>query len=195
MSQVFRAYQQNAHDPNWCYNNFLNERALKQALNVRSQLERIMLKCELPLNSTPFTSPEYFTNIRKAICMGFFSKVAHKQRNGTYCTLKDNQPVVLHPSTCLQTKPDWVVFDEFVLTSVCFSFLPPPFLTLSAQLHSHGDCGETGMVDLSRPGILRSRRVPEGRDFGAVEAYKEADGGRFETGVWQVSEARRRGET
>ena len=31
--------------------------------------------------------------------------------------MKDNQVVQLHPSTCLDHKPDWVVYDEFVLTS------------------------------------------------------------------------------
>lgn len=114
---VYHAYQQNQHDPNWCYNNFLNERALKQAVNVRKQLERIMLRLNLPLNSTDFASQDYFTNIRRAIVVGFFSKVAHLQRNGTYLTIKDNQAVVLHPSTCLQSKPDWVIFNDFVLTS------------------------------------------------------------------------------
>ena len=32
-------------------------------------------------------------------------------------TMKDNQVVQLHPSTCLDHKPDWVLYDEFVLTS------------------------------------------------------------------------------
>ena len=31
--------------------------------------------------------------------------------------MKDNQVVQLHPSTCLDHKPDWVLYDEFVLTS------------------------------------------------------------------------------
>ena len=32
-------------------------------------------------------------------------------------TIKDNNVVQLHPSTCLDHKPDWVLYNEFVLTS------------------------------------------------------------------------------
>lgn len=32
-------------------------------------------------------------------------------------TIKDNQIVQLHPSTCLDHKPDWVIYNEFVLTT------------------------------------------------------------------------------
>ena len=40
-----------------------------------------------------------------------------QEKSGHYLTVKDNQVVQLHPSTCLDHKPDWVVYDEFVLTS------------------------------------------------------------------------------
>lgn len=32
-------------------------------------------------------------------------------------TIKDNQVVQLHPSTCLDHKPEWVLYNEFVLTT------------------------------------------------------------------------------
>jgi pre-mRNA-splicing factor ATP-dependent RNA helicase DHX15/PRP43 len=32
-------------------------------------------------------------------------------------TLKDDQVVAIHPSSTLDHKPDWVVYNEFVLTS------------------------------------------------------------------------------
>lgn len=44
-------------------------------------------------------------------------KVAHLERTGHYLTVKDNQIVQLHPSTCLDHKPEWVVYNEFVLTT------------------------------------------------------------------------------
>ena len=31
--------------------------------------------------------------------------------------MKDNQVVQLHPSTCLDHKPEWVLYNEFVLTT------------------------------------------------------------------------------
>ena len=34
-------------------------------------------------------------------------QVAHLERAGQYLTVKDNQQVYLHPSTCLDHKPEW----------------------------------------------------------------------------------------
>lgn len=36
-------------------------------------------------------------------------QVAHLERTGHYLTVKDNQMVYLHPSTCLDHKPEWYV--------------------------------------------------------------------------------------
>ncbi len=36
-------------------------------------------------------------------------QVAHLARQGQYLTVKDNQVVHLHPSTCLDHKPEWWV--------------------------------------------------------------------------------------
>ena len=43
--------------------------------------------------------------------------MAHLERTGHYLTVKDNQMVHLHPSTCLDHKPEWAIYQEFVLTS------------------------------------------------------------------------------
>ena len=47
----------------------------------------------------------------------FDLQVAHLERTGHYLTVKDNQIVQLHPSTCLDHKPEWVLYNEFVLTT------------------------------------------------------------------------------
>lgn len=106
-----------SEDPNWCYENFINFRSLKSADNVRQQLARIMDRFYLKRSSTDFTSKDYYVNIRKALVQGFFMQVAHLERTGHYLTIKDNQIVQLHPSTCLDHKPDWVIYNEFVLTT------------------------------------------------------------------------------
>jgi len=95
----------------------LNICSLKQADSVRDQLSRIMDRFNLKRVSTDFTSKEYYLNIRKALCTGFFMQVAHLERTGHYLTVKDNQVVQLHPSACLDHKPQWVLYHEFVLTS------------------------------------------------------------------------------
>ncbi|CAI5493356.1 unnamed protein product [Closterium sp. Naga37s-1] len=114
---VFHAYKQNGEDASWCYDNFVNARALKAADNVRNQLVRIMMRYGLKMCSTAFESSAYYPNIRKALLAGFFMQVAHLERTGHYLTVKDNQIVHLHPSTGLSHKPEWVIYNEFVLTT------------------------------------------------------------------------------
>nr|CDS28337.1 pre mRNA splicing factor ATP dependent [Hymenolepis microstoma] len=114
---VYHAFKQNQEDPQWCYDNFINLRSLKSADNVRVQLSRIMDRFSLRRSSTEFSSRDYYLNIRKALVSGFFMQVAHLERTGHYLTVKDNQIVQLHPSTVLTHKPEWVLYNEFVLTT------------------------------------------------------------------------------
>jgi len=114
---VYNNYQQNLHDKNWTWNNYLSGRALAQAENVRSQLQRTMERFDLDLVSSQ-DQRMFYVNIRKALVCGFFMQIAHKEgEKNNYLTVKDNQVVALHPSCGLDTSPEWVIFDEFVLTS------------------------------------------------------------------------------
>jgi len=114
---VYHAFKKSGGDRTWCYENFVNIRSLEQADNVRSQLERIMIRFNLKMVSTDYLSPDYYVNIRKALVAGFFMQCAHLERTGHYLTVKDNQVVALHPSTVLDKKPEWCIYDEFVLTT------------------------------------------------------------------------------
>uniref|UniRef100_A0A7N8X7Y9 ATP-dependent RNA helicase DHX15 n=1 Tax=Mastacembelus armatus TaxID=205130 RepID=A0A7N8X7Y9_9TELE len=114
---VYHAFKQNHESTQWCYDNFVNYRSLMSADNVRQQLSRIMDRFSLPRRSTEFNSRDYYINIRRALITGFFMQVAHLERTGHYLTVKDNQVVQLHPSTVLDHKPEWVLYNEFVLTT------------------------------------------------------------------------------
>jgi len=57
-----------------------------------------------------------YQRVREALICGFFMQVAHKEEK-IYVTIKDNQQVNLHPSCGLDTQPEWVLFNEFVLTT------------------------------------------------------------------------------
>uniref|UniRef100_A0A669F333 RNA helicase n=1 Tax=Oreochromis niloticus TaxID=8128 RepID=A0A669F333_ORENI len=114
---VYHAFKQNHESTQWCYDNFVNYRSLMSADNVRQQLSRIMDRFSLPRRSTEFSSRDYYINIRRALVTGFFMQVAHLERTGHYLTVKDNQVVQLHPSTVLDHKPEWVLYNEFVLTT------------------------------------------------------------------------------
>lgn len=102
----------------WCRDNFLSYRSLSTAQNVRSQLRRIMERHDLELNQTDYNDPSYWDNIRKALAAGFFMQVAKKKlANKGFLTVKDNQDVLIHPSTVLASEGEWVIYNEFVLTS------------------------------------------------------------------------------
>ena len=115
---AFKGTQPQANPKQWCHDHFLSLRALQSADNVRLQLRRIMETHELDLISTPFEDKKYYENIRRALVAGFFMQVAKKESSGkTYTTVKDNQSVLLHPSTVLGQDSEWVVYNEFVLTT------------------------------------------------------------------------------
>ena len=72
-------------------------------------------------------------------------QVAHLERTGHYLTVKDNQMVHLHPSTCLDHKPEWALYQEFVLTTrnyirtvldIKARARPPPPAPLHALYHN-----------------------------------------------------------
>ena len=90
---AYYAYKENGEDAKWCYDNYLNIRSLRQADNVRSQLERYLAKCGDMGGSTPMESEKYWINIQKALCAGSFMQVAHLEKNGKYLTAKDNQVI------------------------------------------------------------------------------------------------------
>lgn len=88
---VYHEFTTNGSDQKWCWANFLNYRSLKNAENVREQLRRLMEKNNIPLVSTPFDDVHFWTNIRLALCSGFFMQVGHLQKSGNYITAKDSQ--------------------------------------------------------------------------------------------------------
>jgi len=115
---AFKGEAAQADPKGFCHQHFLSLRALQSADNVRQQLKRIMEKNELELVSTDFQDKDYYTNIRRALVAGFFMQIAKKEGTGkTYKTVKDDQSVLLHPSTVLGVDSEWVVYNEFVLTT------------------------------------------------------------------------------
>ncbi|KZP24231.1 P-loop containing nucleoside triphosphate hydrolase protein [Athelia psychrophila] len=114
---VYNNYEQNKHDKNWTWTNYLSARALAQADNVRNQLQRTMERYEVELVSIQ-DERKLWLAVRQALVCGFFMQVAHKEGDkGNYLTVKDNQVVALHPSCGLDNQPEWVMFNEFVLTT------------------------------------------------------------------------------
>ncbi|ORY85736.1 putative pre-mRNA splicing factor RNA helicase [Protomyces lactucae-debilis] len=114
---VYHAYQDNGGTKEWCFEYFLSQRALQSADNVRRQLQRIMERHDIDLVSTPYEDKSYYDNIRRSLVSGFFMQVAKKTEKNYYMTVKDDQKVLIHPSCGIERQPEWVLYNEFVLTS------------------------------------------------------------------------------
>lgn len=118
---AFKSPQAQENPKQWCHDHFVSLRALQSADNVRMQLKRIMESREVELVSVPFEDKNYYTNIRRALVAGFFMQVAKKEGNSkSYKTVKDDQNVLLHPSSVLQTDSEWLLYNEFLLTTKNF---------------------------------------------------------------------------
>lgn len=101
----------------WCTENFIQIRSMKRARDVRDQLVGLMERVDLELVAC--SDPNDTIPIRKAITAGFFYNAAKLQRSGdSYRTVKQNQTVLIHPSSSLfQHPPKMVLYYELVLTT------------------------------------------------------------------------------
>jgi pre-mRNA-splicing factor ATP-dependent RNA helicase DHX15/PRP43 len=129
----------------WAWNNYVSARSLSQADNVRAQLLRVMERLEIGLITKTYADPtRHYMDIRRALVCGYFTQIAHKEgEKGTYLTVKDNQVVSLHPSCGLKMQPEWVLFNEFVLTTRPFirtvtEIRPEWLLELAADYYDMG---------------------------------------------------------
>ena len=116
----------------WSRENFLQQRSLTRARDVRDQLARLCDRVEVTLSTCGASN---LPPILKAITSGFFPNAARLQRGGdSYRTIKNGQVVYLHPSSVLVPHsansraesekggvggqaPKWVIYYELVLTS------------------------------------------------------------------------------
>ena len=105
----------------WCLHNFLNHRSLKSAEDIREQLRKNLMKIGVKqLSVMSPESPHYSGSVRKALLAGFFLHVAVLDKGIIYQTVTSTDPVALHPSSVITNKPEWVFYNEFVLTAKKF---------------------------------------------------------------------------
>lgn len=101
-------------DFSWAKENFVQQRTMRRAKDVRTQLQGIMARHRLPLLSCGRDS----TLIRKALVAGFFRNTARKDPSEGFKTIVDGLPVHMHPSSALFGKAaEYVVYDSLIETS------------------------------------------------------------------------------
>ncbi|KAL8866395.1 MAG: hypothetical protein Q9174_006327, partial [Haloplaca sp. 1 TL-2023] len=100
----------------WARENFLQQRSLTRARDVRDQLAKLCDRVEVTITSAGAAE---LVPIQKALTSGFFPNAARLQKGGdSYRTVKNGMTVYVHPSSVLfEVNPRWVIFYELVLTS------------------------------------------------------------------------------
>ncbi|KAG8085451.1 hypothetical protein GUJ93_ZPchr0010g8750 [Zizania palustris] len=112
---VYNAWKESGYSPQWCRENFVQQRTMRRARDVRDQLESLLERVEI----APCSSAGDHDAVRKAITAGYFRHAARLQRDGSsYRSVKGRQTVFIHPSSgTAQALPPWVVYHDLVLTT------------------------------------------------------------------------------
>jgi ATP-dependent RNA helicase DHX8/PRP22 len=138
---IYEAWKASKFSNPWCYENFLQARAMRRAQDVRKQLVTILDRYRMDIVS----AGKNFTKVRKCIVAGFFTNAAKKDAQDGYKTMVENQPVYIHPSSALFNKnPEWVIYHELVLTTKEYMrnvlTIDPKWLTeLAPNFYKQGD--------------------------------------------------------
>jgi len=102
----------------WAKENFLQQRSLTRARDVRDQLAKLCERVEVTISTVGASD---LVPIQKAITAGFFPNAARLQRGGdSYRTVKNNNTVYIHPSSVLMdSNPPvkMVIYYELVQTT------------------------------------------------------------------------------
>lgn len=122
---LLRCYQdwaESGYNIQWCYENYVQVRSMKQARDVREQLEGLCERVEIDHSiSSSSSGNEGIERILKAITAGFFYNTAKLGKRGEYQTVKQHRTVYIHPSSVLakqeEALPAWLVYYELAFTT------------------------------------------------------------------------------
>jgi ATP-dependent RNA helicase DHX8/PRP22 len=111
---VYEAWKASKFSNPWCYENYIQARAIRRAQDVRKQLLGIMDRYRMNVVSCG----RHYDRVRKAIASGYFTHAAKKDPQEGYKTMVEQQPVYIHPSSALFNRnPEWVLYHELIMTT------------------------------------------------------------------------------
>ena len=133
----------------WARENFLQQRSLTRARDVRDQLIKLCERVEVDISTAGSSD---IPLILKALTAGFFPNAARLQKGGdTYRTVKSGLTASLHPSSVLiEQRPRWLVYFELVLTSKeflrsCFPLQPEWLMEVAPHFHKREEIEKLGV--------------------------------------------------
>ncbi|KAH9259476.1 hypothetical protein BASA81_002519 [Batrachochytrium salamandrivorans] len=102
---VYDAWKESKFDANWCFDNFIQQRAIQRAQEIRKQLMGIMERYRFVLSSVGGVNNEAgIDQVRRAFVSGFFTHAAKRDQREGYRTLVEGQNVYIHPGSSLFSK-------------------------------------------------------------------------------------------
>ncbi|KAG8913282.1 putative ATP-dependent RNA helicase dhr2 [Tulasnella sp. 417] len=106
----------------WCKTNFLNERALKEALDIRKQLRETCERQDVDWKSSERSRKPEGDNddegVLRSLLAGLWQNTAMITPDGSYKQVVGGQPVKIHPSSSLfGRKVPAIMYDELIVTS------------------------------------------------------------------------------
>jgi len=111
---VYKQWEETGFSLNWCMENYLQNRSLKRARDIREQLVEMLEKVEIEQTS----NANDIDGIRKCVLSGFFYHTARLRKDGSYVTVKHPHTVEIHPQSALfGQQPKLVCYHELVLTT------------------------------------------------------------------------------
>lgn len=126
---IYRKWEESGFSKDWCIDNFVHEKSMRKAKDVKEQLIKLIgniSRKENGLKLTVLSCRNQLDNVRKAFVSGFFKNSAkrasnhgHNDEAGSFKTLADNLTVYLHPSSSLFKVPgvDYVIYHTLILTN------------------------------------------------------------------------------
>lgn len=126
---IYRKWEESGFSKDWCIDNFVHEKSMRKAKDVKEQLIKLIgniSRKENGLKLTVTSCRNQLDNVRKAFVSGFFKNSAkrasnhgHNDEAGSFKTLADNLTVYLHPSSSLFKVPgvDYVIYHTLILTN------------------------------------------------------------------------------
>lgn len=109
----------------FCYDNYLNFKAMSRAVSIRAQLKRYLERFGLDTeeslaasNTLAHDPAKKAEQIRRCLTTGYFSQAARMQPDGTFCAVDGGTVLHAHPTSLMfNRKAEWVVFHEIMETS------------------------------------------------------------------------------
>ncbi|SCV42901.1 probable pre-mRNA splicing protein PRP2 [Fusarium fujikuroi] len=115
---IWTQWVDSGFSPIWAKENFLQQRTLTRARDVRDQLEKLCERVEVALSSCGASN---LTPIKRAITSGFFVNAARLQKSSDgYRMVKTNTSMWIHPSSVMMSvdpPPKMVIYFELVQTT------------------------------------------------------------------------------